>query len=89
MGTGGGPGAPEKFATWETWDESYVLLYTQQASNLYLVVVNIWDKQFGFPFVQRKDPMLNNCMINDTFDFKEGNEDDDPVDVLCCLLGIV
>ncbi len=51
MRTGGGPGAPKNFATWETWDESYVSLYTQQDAYLYLVVVHIWDKQYGFPFV--------------------------------------
>jgi hypothetical protein len=57
MGTGGGPGVPENFATWETQDESYVLLYTQQDANLYLAVVHIWDKLYGFPFVPRRDPM--------------------------------
>jgi hypothetical protein len=48
MGTGCGPGAPKNFATWETRDEN---------ANLYLVVVHIRDKLYGFPFVQRRDPM--------------------------------
>jgi hypothetical protein len=34
MRTGGGPGAPKNFATWETWDESYVSLYMQQDANI-------------------------------------------------------
>ena len=64
MGTGGGPGAPENFLTWETCDESYVSLYTQQASGLYLMVVHIWDENHGFPLVPRRDPMPDHCMIN-------------------------
>jgi hypothetical protein len=34
MGTGGGPGESKNFATWETWDERYILLYTLQDANL-------------------------------------------------------
>ncbi len=51
LGTGGGPGVPKNFATWETRDESYASLYMQQDANLYLVVVHIWDKLYDFPFV--------------------------------------
>ncbi len=65
MGTGDGPGAPKNFATWETRDESYVSLYTQHDANLYLAVVHIWDKQYGFPFVPRRDPMPDHCMIDE------------------------
>ena len=39
LGTGGGPGVPNNFSTWETHDKSYVLLM-QQASGLYLAVVS-------------------------------------------------
>ncbi len=77
MGTGGGPGAPKNFATWETRDESYVSLYTQQDANLYLAVVHIWDKLYGFPFVPRRDPMLDECMIDDPIDFEYEEEEED------------
>ncbi len=69
MGTGGGPGAPENFSTLQTWDETYVSHYTQHLSHLYLAVVHIWDKQFGFPFVPNMDPMPGNCMIDDVIEF--------------------
>ena len=67
MGTGGGHGVLKNVATWETWDESYVLLCRQQDANLYLVVVHIWDKLYGYPFVPRprRDLMPDNCMIDD------------------------
>jgi len=80
MGTGGGPGAPKNFLTWETRDESYVALYTQQASGSYLAVVHIWDKNYGFPLVSRRDPMPDHCMIDDTID--GANEDSSPPEVL-------
>ncbi len=78
-GTGGGPGAPENFSTWQTQDETYVSQYTQQSCNLYLAVVDIWDKQFGFPFVPRRDPMPDNCMIDDIVNFKGGEENEDNI----------
>jgi hypothetical protein len=74
MGTGDGPGAPENFSTWQTWDETYVSQYTQHLSHLYLTVVHIWDKQFGFPFVSKMDPMPDDCMIDDVIDFAGGEE---------------
>jgi hypothetical protein len=77
MGTGGGPGVPKKFATWETRDESYVLLYMQQDANLYLAVVHTWDKLYDFPFVPRKDPMPDNSMIDDPIDFEYSEEQED------------
>jgi hypothetical protein len=79
MGTGGGPGAPKNFFTWETWDESYVLLYTQQDANLYLAMIHIWDKLYGFPFVPRtrRDPMPDKCMIDDPVDFEYEEEEED------------
>ncbi len=64
MGTGGGSGAPENFSTWPTCDETHVSTYIQQNTNLYLAVVHIWDKQFGFPFVPKRDPMPVDCMID-------------------------
>ncbi len=76
MWTGGGPGAPENFATWETWDESYILLYMQQDANLYLAVVHIWDKLYGFPFVPRRDSMPDDCMIDDPVEFEYEEEED-------------
>ncbi len=77
MGTGGGPGAPRNVATWETRDESYILLYTQQDANLHLAVIRIWDNLYGFPFVPRRDPMPDDCMIDDPIDFEYGKEQDD------------
>jgi hypothetical protein len=77
MGTGGGPRAPENFSTWKTWDETYVSQYTQHLSHLYLAVVHIWDKQFGFPFVPKRDPMSDDCMIDDIVEFPGGEENED------------
>jgi hypothetical protein len=83
LGTGGSPGAPENFSTWQTQGEGYMSQNTQQACNIYLVVVHIWDKQFEFPFVPKKDPMPDNCMIDDIVDFGDGEEnaDNDPREV--------
>ena len=76
MGTGGGAGAPENFSTWQTRDETHVSTYIQQATNLYLAVVHIWDKQFGFPFVPKRDPMPRDCMIDDsTFGVEQADFD--------------
>ena len=58
MGTGGGSGAPENFADWQERDESYILTYTpQQAANLYLTIVFMWDKTHGFPLKPSVGPM--------------------------------
>ena len=58
MGTGGGSGAPENFADWQERDESYILSYTpQQAANLYLTIVFMWDKTHGFPLKPSVGPM--------------------------------
>ena len=81
MGTGGGAGAPENFSTWQTRDKTYVSTYIQQATNLYLTVVHIWDKQVGFPFVPKRDPMPVDCMIDDpAFDVEQGDFDGDQND---------
>jgi hypothetical protein len=49
----------------------------RQDFNLYLAVVHIWDKLYGFPFVPRRDPLPEECMIDDPVDFEyEENEDD-------------
>ncbi len=77
MGTGGGPGVPKNFAAWETWYESYVLLFTQQDANLYFAVVHIWDNLYGFPFVPRRDLMPDGCMIDDPVDFEYEEEEED------------
>ena len=64
-GTGGGPGAPENFAAWKERDETNVIKYSQQASNIYLSVVHMWDKMFQFPFVRERSPMPEGCVIDD------------------------
>lgn len=49
-GTGGGPGAPENFADWESRHESWMLNYTpQRDAHLYLTIIFMWDKEHGFP----------------------------------------
>jgi hypothetical protein len=42
------------------------------------VVVHIWDKLYGFPFLPRIDPMPDKCIIDDhvDFEYKEEEEDD-------------
>ncbi len=77
MRTGGGPGVPQNFAKWETRDESCILFYTQQDANLYLTVVHIWDKLYGFLFVPTRDPMPDKCMIDDPVDFEYEEEEED------------
>jgi hypothetical protein len=65
-----------------------VSLYMQQASNLYLAVVHIWDKIYGFPLVPQRDPMSDHCMIDDPIGVLEydwgsaidgANEDSSPI----------
>ncbi len=56
MGTGGGPGNDANFAAWQHRDECNVVRYTNQPSNIYLLVIHSWDKQFSVPFVAVKDP---------------------------------
>ncbi len=69
MVTGGSSGEPENFSTWRTQDKSYVFGNIKQTCNLYLAVVHIWDKHFGFPFVPKKDPMPGKCMIHNLVDY--------------------
>ena len=45
MGTGGGAGAPEDFAIWQDRDEA---LTAEQACDIYLTLVYIWDKMYHF-----------------------------------------
>ena len=80
MGTGGGPGDDANFAAWQQRDECNVVHYTNQSAHIYLSVVHIWDKQFGFPFVSFKDPLPLECAIDSSFDVSGIGDDfdDDP-----------
>lgn len=64
-GTGGGPGALEYFAAWKERDSSNVIKYSQQAANIYLSVVHMWDKVFQFSFVQERSLMPEGSVIDD------------------------
>ena len=78
-GTGGGSGSHAMFAVWDEarsekhkqWkDQSvgWIAQYAGQMSMLYLGVVLMWDAQFGYVFHARKDPMPDDCMIDDNAD---------------------
>jgi hypothetical protein len=55
-------------------------LSLQQGTNLYLAVVHILDKQFGFPFAPKRDPMPTYCLIDKHVEFnREDNEYNNPV----------
>ena len=58
QGTGGGSGLDENYVAWQQRDELHVINYTnQQASLIYLTVVHMWDKMYGFSFVSVKDSL--------------------------------
>ena len=66
QGTGGGPGAPENFAAWEARDTTNVVTYTDsQDSMIYLSWAHVWDKQYGYLYVSRKDGLPQGCQITD------------------------
>ena len=75
-GTGGGSGSHAMFAVWDEarseqhkqWKErsvGWIAQYAGQMSMLYLGVVLMWDAEFGYIFHARKDPMPDDCMIDD------------------------
>ena len=75
-GTGGGSGSHAMFAVWDEarseqhkkWKErsvGWIAQYAGQMASLYLGVVLMWDAQFGYIFHARKDPMPDQCMIDD------------------------
>jgi hypothetical protein len=75
-GTGGGSGSHAMFAVWDEarseqhkkWKErsvGWIARYAGQMASLYLGVVLMWDAQFGYIFHARKDPMPDDCMIDD------------------------
>jgi hypothetical protein len=77
-GTGGGPGAPENYADWQHRPADCVVGYIQQPCNFYLSVVHIWDKQFNWLLTDEKDPLPQNCVIDDsttTIDFNSNQND--------------
>ncbi len=85
-GTGGGSGSHAMFAVWDEarseqhkqWKErsvGWIARYAGQMSLLYLGVVLMWDAEFGYIFHARKDPMPDDCMIDD--DVHEGGGGDD------------
>jgi hypothetical protein len=75
QGTGGGSGLDENYVAWQQCDELHVINYTnQQASLIYLTVVHMWDKMYGFPFVSVKDTLPLECAIDSCFDFDTENE---------------
>ena len=78
-GTGGGSGSHALFGVWDEarseqhkrWKErpvGWIAQYAGQMSMLYLGVVLMWDAQYGYPFCARKDPMPDECMIDDRDD---------------------
>ena len=75
-GTGGGSGSHALFAVWDeaqseqhkNWkgrSVGWIAQYAGQMSMLYLGVVLMWDAEFGYIFHARKDPMPDDCMIDD------------------------
>ena len=76
-GTGGGSGSQVLFAVWEeacaeqhkNWRErpvGWIAQYAGQMSMLYLGVILTWDAKFGYMLNVQKDPMLDDCMIDDS-----------------------
>ena len=81
MGTGGGPGAPENFAIWQDRDETETAGYIEQACDVYLSLVYIWDKKYDFVFVTKKDPLPSHMHIGDHYNGDDGGDDDDDEEV--------
>lgn len=79
-GTGGGPGAPENFADWWMRDAECVFGYIQQPCNYHLAIIHIWDKKYEFILTNEKEPMPDNCMIDNdgmpSIQFTSNNHDD-------------
>jgi hypothetical protein len=77
MGTGGGTGAPEGFSVWEERHAGYVVNYDVQPCNIYLSLVYMWDKEYSFCFVDKKDPLPPDCAIGDGWTGGNNNNEDD------------
>jgi hypothetical protein len=86
-GTGGGSGTRALFAVWDEaqteqhkkWKErpvGWIAQYAGQMVMLYLGVVLMWDAKYGYIFTSRKEPMPDDCMIDDNF-FAEGGTGED------------
>jgi hypothetical protein len=80
MGTGGGTGAPEGFSVWENRHEAYVVNYDVQPCNIYLSLVYMWDKQYGYCFVDKKDQLPPDCAIGDGWTGDHDDDNDDEMD---------
>jgi hypothetical protein len=76
-GTGGGPGADENFHNWMQHDNPCVVAYLfVQHSKLYLSLVKMWDRSYGYVFVDKKDQFLDNVGIGDIYSSREVGFDD-------------
>ncbi len=74
-GTDGGPGADENFHNWMECDDTCVVTYPSgQHSNIYLSLVKMWDKSYGYVFVEKKEQLPKDVCIGDTY---SGRGDDD------------
>ena len=81
MGTGGGPGAPENFSIWQDREETETAGYIEQACDVYLSLVYIWDKEYDFVFVTKKDSLPSHMHIGDHYNGDDGGDDDDDDEV--------
>ena len=54
----------------------WIAQYAGQMVMLYLGVVLMWDAKYGYIFTSRKEPMPDDCMIDDNF-FAEGGTGED------------
>ncbi len=84
-GTGGRSGSHAMFAVWDEarlgqhkqWKErsvGWIAQYAGQMSILYLGVVLMWDAEFGYIFHATKDPVPDDCMIDDAHQGGDGVE---------------
>jgi hypothetical protein len=75
-GTGGGPGADEYFHNWMECDNTCVVTYLSgQHSNIYLSMVKMWDRSYGYVFVN-KDQLPGNVCIGETYSGRDDDEED-------------
>jgi hypothetical protein len=75
-GTGGGPGADENFHNWMERDNTCVVTYLSgQHSNIYLSLVKMWDRSYGYVFVEKKEQLPEDVCIGDTYSSR-GRDDD-------------
>jgi hypothetical protein len=64
-GTGGGPGRDEDYMIWQERDPLDFCSYSNQHSHLYLTLVYILDKQYGFLLTEEKPPLPPGCRVED------------------------